>query len=236
MVAGGTAVGVLAVWNDPPLSDRDRRALAAAAAVVAIAVRNVQLLRDTREQSLIDGLTGCFNRAHGIDSLEKELRRARRAMRPLSLIMFDIDEFKKINDGRGHLQGDALLAAVGAELVRVLRSTDIRCRYGGDEFMIILPDTPLLGAEQVAEGLRREIADLKIAGASGTFSVTASIGVGVAAAGELDAKALIARVDMALYDAKRSGRNRFSVATPAPSRPASTDIVAGPTLPLAQGK
>jgi diguanylate cyclase (GGDEF)-like protein len=218
MLAGGAAVGVLGIHDASSLTRDERKAIGAAAAVLAIAVRNVQLFLETREHGLRDSLTGCFNRGHGLESLDRELRLARRTARPLSVLMFDIDHFKSINDQLGHLRGDDLLRAVGAELTRLLRSTDVRCRYGGDEFLIILPDTHVLGAEQVAESLRREISTLNMTAGGRTLSVTASVGVATAAAGELDLTAVIERADEALYQAKRAGRNRFCVAIP----PAST--------------
>ena len=126
--------------------------------------------------------------------------------------MFDIDHFKTINDQLGHLRGDDLLRAVGAQLTRVLRSTDVRCRYGGDEFLVILLGTPLLGAQQAAENLRREIETLAMVAGDRMVAVTASIGVAAAASTEMDVTALIERADEALYRAKRAGRNRFCVA------------------------
>jgi diguanylate cyclase (GGDEF)-like protein len=212
MIAGGAAVGVLGVHDGSTLNRDERKVLGGAAALVAIAARNVQLFLATRESSLRDGLTGCFNRGHCLDALDGELRRAKRKRQPLSIVMFDIDHFKMINDELGHLRGDDLLRAVGAQLIRVLRSTDVRCRYGGDEFLVILPDTPLLGAQQVAECLRREIATLAIVAGDRRFAVTASLGVAVAAMDDLGVTALIERADEALYRAKRAGRNRFCVA------------------------
>ena len=143
MVAAGAAVGVLGIHDGAAITGDQRKALGAATGLIAIAVRNVQLFLETREHSLRDSLTNCFNRGHGLETLDGELRRARRSRQPLSILMFDIDRFKTINDELGHLRGDDLLRAVGAQLTRVLRSTDVRCRYGGDEFLIILPDTPL---------------------------------------------------------------------------------------------
>jgi diguanylate cyclase (GGDEF)-like protein len=212
MLAGGAAVGVFGVQDGATLTRDERKALGAAAALIAIAVRNVQLFLETLEQSLRDALTNCFNRGHGLDTLDSELRRASRQRQPLSIVMFDIDHFKTINDELGHLRGDDLLRAVGAQLTRVLRSTDVRCRYGGDEFLIILPDTPLLGAEQVAECLRREIATLEMVAGDKRIAVTASLGVAAAVVADLSVTALIERADEALYQAKRAGRNRFSVA------------------------
>jgi len=212
MVAAGVAVGVLGIHDGATLTGDQRKALGVATGLIAIAVRNVQLFLETREYSLRDGLTGCFNRGHGLETLDGELRRARRSRQPLSILMFDIDHFKTINDQLGHLRGDDLLRAVGAQLTRVLRSTDVRIRYGGDEFLVILPDTPMIGAQQVAESVRREIATLAMVTDGKTVPVTVSIGVATAGPAELGATALVERADSALYEAKRAGRDRYSVA------------------------
>ena len=214
LLATGTVVGVLGVDRTPPLSEEEHDVLGAAAALIAIGVKNMQLFLETHELSLRDGLTGCFNRGHGLEALDGEMRRARRTGRPLSILMFDVDHFKTVNDRFGHLKGDELLGAVGAQLGRIMRSTDVRCRYGGDEFLVILPETPVLGAQQVAEGLRQEIANITIAAGDEPVPITISLGVAAAAPGEVDARALIHRADEALYRAKRAGRNRLGVATP----------------------
>jgi diguanylate cyclase (GGDEF)-like protein len=216
MIAAGVAVGVFGIHDGATITSDQRKALGAATGLIAIAVRNVQLLMETREHSVRDSLTGCSNRGHGIETLDGELRRARRSRQPLSILMFDIDHFKTINDELGHLRGDDLLRAVGAQLTRVLRSTDVRCRYGGDEFLIILPDTPLIGAQQVAESVRREVATLAMVAGGQTIPVTVSVGVAAAGRSELGVADLIKRADDALYQAKRTGRDRCSVAgTPA---------------------
>jgi diguanylate cyclase (GGDEF)-like protein len=207
MVAGFT-VSVLAIEDGATLDGDQRRALGVATGLIAIAVRNVQLFLETQEQNLRDSLTSCFNRCHGLEALELELERARRSRQPLSILMFDIDHFKTVNDELGHLRGDDLLRAVGAQLTRVLRSTDVKCRYGGDEFLVVLPDTPLLGAQQAAESVRRKIAALAIVSGGKTLAVTASIGVAEAGPAELGVAALIERADEALYQAKREGGNR----------------------------
>ena len=212
-VAGGTPVGVLGIRNAPELSPEERKALGAAAALTAIAVRNVQLLLASREHSMRDGLTGWFNRAYALEALELELRRAKRARSPVSVVMFDVDHFKLVNDKEGHLAGDALLSGVSRHLSQALRSTDVKCRYGGDEFLIILPDTPTIGAQQVAECLRKEIAAVNAA-SNHAVPITASLGVATAAPGELDPTNLVAQADAALYQAKHLGRNRGCVAPP----------------------
>jgi diguanylate cyclase (GGDEF)-like protein len=212
--AGGSVIGVLGVRNSPVLSDEERKVLAGAAALIAIGVKNMQLFAQTRELSLRDALTGCYNRAHTLEALDLELRRVKRTGNPLSILMFDIDHFKAVNDRFGHLRGDELLGAVGIQLGQILRSTDIRCRYGGDEFLLVLPDTPALGAQQVAECLRQEIAKLKVTSGDESVPITISLGVAAAMQGETDPKVLIERADEALYRATRDGRDRFCVAIP----------------------
>jgi diguanylate cyclase len=123
------------------------------------------------------------------------------------MIMFDIDHFKDVNDRYGHLCGDAVLAAVGAKIREVLRGSDMKCRYGGEEFLVLLPETPLEGAKRVADTLRRDLEELSINWKSEIVRVTASFGVTVAQPAEIDGPALIGRADAALYRAKDQGRN-----------------------------
>src|SRR5262245_54581257 len=209
MVVGDASLGVVGVRNAPAMSIADRRALGAAVSLLAIAIRNVQLLTQARESSVRDQLTGCFNRAYAIESLGSELQRSRRTGRPLSVMMFDVDKLKRINDDHGHLAGDAVLAAVAAQVTATLRASDIKCRWGGDEFLIILPDTPRSGAEHAGDSLTREVSTLLVPTASGPVSPTISVGVAVAENGECDPLALVGRADAALYKAKHAGRNRF---------------------------
>ena len=212
MVANDTVAGTLGVQDGASLDGDARQALGAAASLIATAVRNVQLFWETREHSVRDSLTNCVSRGHGLETLDGELRRARRSRQPLSIVMFDIDHFKTINDELGHQRGDDVLRAVGAQLTRVLRQTDVRVRYGGDEFLIILPDTPLAGARHVAESVRREIATLAMVAGTTTVPVTVSIGVATAGPADFGVTSLIARADEGLYNAKRGGRNRCAVA------------------------
>lgn len=209
MVVGDASLGVVGMRNVPPMSVADRRGLGAAVSLLAIATRNVQLLTQTRESSVRDQLTGCFNRAYAIESLGSELQRSRRTGRPLSVMMFDVDELKGINDDYGHLAGDALLAAVAGQVAATLRASDIKCRWGGDEFLIILPDTPRAGAEHAGASLTREVSTVIVPTPMGSVSPTISVGVAVAENGECDPLALVARADAALYKAKQAGRNRF---------------------------
>jgi diguanylate cyclase (GGDEF)-like protein len=175
-------------------------------------LKNSQLFREVRDNSVRDALTGCFNRAHALEVFDAEIRRARRSKLPLSLIMFDLDNFKEINDRHGHLCGDAVLAAIGARMKAELRGSDLKCRYGGDEFMVILPDTPLAGAKQVSENLRLAVESHPITWNSEHINLTASFGVGVVNPTDQDPLTVIARADAALYRAKNQGRNDVQVA------------------------
>jgi diguanylate cyclase (GGDEF)-like protein len=208
LTAGGYRVGVLGIPDSAgPFTDGRQRVLAMAGALLAISLRNAQLFHEVRENSLRDGLTGCFNRTHALAVIDMELRRARRSRLPVSLIMLDIDHFKKVNDRYGHLCGDAVLAAVGARMREGLRGSDLKCRYGGEEFLVLLPETPLEGAKRVADTLCRELANMPIAWKGETVSITASLGIAVAHPAEVDGPALIGRADAALYRAKDQGRN-----------------------------
>ena len=210
LMVGPTVVGVLGVQNIPELSPTDRIASTAAVAPLALALRNLRVLHELQQQGIIDQLTGCLNRATGVMNLQGELRRARRSRRPVSILMIDIDHFKTINDTRGHLAGDAVLEKLGVLIGQVLRTTDTRCRFGGDEFLVILPETALAGAEQAAIKLRAAMKNLD-AGIDGS-SPTLSIGIAQAERGELDAASLVGRADAALYKAKQSGRDTLRFA------------------------
>jgi diguanylate cyclase (GGDEF)-like protein len=216
LVVGGKAMGVLGVRPDGGVLATDRRRiLEAAAALLAVSVKNAQLFREVRDNSVKDSLTGCFNRGHALDVIDAELRRARRSQTPVTLIMFDIDHFKDVNDRYGHLCGDAVLAAVGRRMKEVLRGSDLKCRCGGDEFMVLLPETPLHGARRVADTLRREIAERPVPWAGEGLTITASFGLAQTLPGEVNVQAVIARADQALYRAKDDGRNCVRIAAEA---------------------
>jgi diguanylate cyclase (GGDEF)-like protein len=224
LVVNSTPIGVLGVRQGAhPLDVRSRRALGVAASVLSIAVRNVQLLIETKEFGVHDSLTGCVNRKSGLELLDTELRRARRVSRPLSVLMLDVDAFKQINDRYGHLSGDLVLSTIGRHLMQTLRSSDHKCRYGGDEFILILPDTPPQGAEYLADTLCKAIMTQTIQDNGQQLSVTVSIGIVSVMRGELDLKAVISRADTALYRAKNAGRNRWCRASTPAAGPDARD-------------
>ena len=205
-------VGAAVLIDEPAARDpRLQLSLAPVLTFVGIAVRNVQLMSKSREDSVRDGLTRWFNRRHGMEVLQNELRRASRSGRYPSLIMFDLDQFKAVNDHQGHLQGDAVLQTITRVVGGLLRGSDIKCRYGGDEFLVILPDTSEAGATRVAEQVRQAVRAAELAVSPGGPRVTASIGVAVGLPGEMDPERLVARADAALYRAKHAGRDQVVV-------------------------
>jgi diguanylate cyclase (GGDEF)-like protein len=204
-------VGVLGVRHDRlALTQGQREVLHAAAALLTVAVKNAQLFRKVRDLAVVEPLTGCVTRHHGLERLGAELRRAQRSHRPLSVVMLDLDHFKAINDQHGHLCGDQVLVGVGRILREMLRVSDERCRYGGEEFLLVLPDTTAEGASRVAENLRARFARTPVLCARGAVRFTASLGVAQAVPGETDLNALLGRADAALYAAKAAGRNRVA--------------------------
>jgi len=157
----------------------------------------------------IDSLTGLLNRGAILRKLDESIKHARRYREDLSLSLMDIDHFKNVNDHYGHLTGDDVLEKIGTELERNLRDADIAGRYGGEEFIIVLPKTELSSAVNVAERVRTTIEATKMKDNNGDiFGVTASQGVSSYESGE-DEYSLISRADSALYKAKENGRNRI---------------------------
>jgi diguanylate cyclase (GGDEF)-like protein len=214
LIVGGAALGVLGVRPETgTLLPERHRALEASAALLAVSLKNAQLFKEVKENSLRDPLTGCATRAHATEVIDAELRRARRSQMPVSMIMFDLDHFKDVNDRYGHLCGDAVLASVGRRMKDVLRGSDLKCRYGGEEFLVLLPETPLHGARRVAETLRREIAERPIPWAGEALTITASFGLTQAMPGEINIQSVVARADAALYRAKEEGRNCVRIAS-----------------------
>jgi two-component system cell cycle response regulator len=157
--------------------------------------------------TIVDGLTQIHNKRYLFEALERELIRARRHSRALSLVMFDIDYFKRINDDCGHLAGDYVLRELAEVVQERIRRDEVFARYGGEEFAIMLPETELAGAATLAETLRERCAEHRFVFQGETISVTISMGCATIEA-EDTATSLIARADEKLYEAKRGGRNR----------------------------
>jgi diguanylate cyclase (GGDEF)-like protein/PAS domain S-box-containing protein len=175
---------------------------------VAIAVKNARLYAQVAELATVDTLTGLYNRRHFIELANREILRARRYAEPLSVVMFDLDHYKRINDRHGHQAGDRVLVEIASLCRANLRGTDIACRYGGDEITILLPSTCLEQAMQFAERLRGLIESARIPNGKKPLKITASIGVATFQAESNTLETLLGDADRALYQAKQ-GRNRI---------------------------
>ena len=177
---------------------------------IKLSLFNLRLQEKLREQATCDPLTGLFNRRYLEDSLTRELHRAQRLHSPLSVVMIDLDHFKKFNDSYGHDAGDLLLRELGKALRAGLRQSDISCRYGGEEFVLVFPDSSLADTKKRVEGIRLLIKGLKIRHEErilGTITVSA----GIASAPEHGSTThdLLRAADDAMYAAKKGGRDRL---------------------------
>lgn len=185
----------------------------AAAEQLSLALGNLKLQETLRQQSIRDALTGLYNRRYLEESLPRELARCERRNQPLALLMLDMDHFKVFNDTHGHEGGDTVLATFGRLLQNHCRHEDIPCRYGGEEFMLILPEADLDVARARAEEIRAAVEAMTVDHLHRTIGgVTVSIGVAMFPAHTYDGARLKQMADAALYRAKREGRNRVEVA------------------------
>lgn len=163
------------------------------------------------EMSMTDALTGLLNRYGLHRALQRELSEARRYARPLSCLLLDIDFFKAVNDTYGHAAGDAALAQAARALTESVRGSDVVCRYGGEEFLVLAPETGVEGARALAEKIRQTFSSRLFGDGARTFPLTLSVGVAELGASE-SGNDMIARADEALYHAKQSGRDRVEAA------------------------
>lgn len=196
------------------LADQSRKRLAVAMAEhAAMAFANLRLRETLRQQSIRDPLTMLFNRRYMEESVEREVHRARRASSSLGVIILDLDHFKDFNDTYGHEAGDLVLKSFARLLQGSVRGEDIPCRFGGEEFVVILPNASLESSRQKAESLRRQSAGLELEYGGGKLpGITISVGVAVLEAGDTGGSSLLQAADEALYRAKRAGRDRVEVA------------------------
>jgi len=221
LMSQGEALGILSLQKiraqgEQELGTRssgeaERRLAAVLAEQVGLALGNLRLRETLRNQSICDPLTGLFNRRYMEESLEREFSRANRKKSRVAIIMMDIDHFKRFNDTYGHQAGDALLRALGELLKKSTRGQDIACRYGGEEFAIVLCDTSLDGALQRSEILRQQVKQMCVEHANQLLG-TISISMGVALYPDHGATIgdVLKAADQALYSAKREGRDRVT--------------------------
>jgi diguanylate cyclase (GGDEF)-like protein len=220
MMAQGETLGLLYLAARPAatgsvtlqLSESKQQLATAVAEQIALALSNLKLRETLRQQSVRDPLTGLYNRRFLEEALDRELARLERKNLPLSLIMIDVDNFKSFNDTFGHEAGDAVLRDLGGVLQRHVRGSDIACRYGGEEFTIILPEAGIEIGRQRAEMLREAVRELRLVHDGKSLgAVTLSLGVACFPEHGRRREHLLQVADAALYEAKNSGRNRVVV-------------------------
>lgn len=209
LVAQGEMLGTLTLVGEADAMHSTRAVAVAAGEQMSLALANLKLQDILRTQSLRDPLTGLFNRRYLEASFERELLRAGRRGLPLSVLMLDIDHFKRFNDSHGHEAGDALLAQFGALLTRLVRQEDVACRYGGEEFTVLLHETDADGAAQRATEICAAVRELSVQHRRQTLGpVTISIGIATFPRHGDDCAELLRRADGALYAAKHGGRDQ----------------------------
>jgi diguanylate cyclase (GGDEF)-like protein len=213
LLVGGEVIGSVLVQqrdrSSSRLSDHDERRIRESVTLAAPVLANQRNLAMAEHRALNDALTGLPNQRACHDTLLRMVAQAARTISPLAAVLLDLDHFKQLNDEYGHDRGDEALAAVGAALGSCIRSSDFAGRYGGEEFLLLMPDTDKDGAVQVAEKARAVIAQIKIPGVD--RPITASLGVAILPNDAGDPDTLVRQADRALYAAKAQGRNRVLV-------------------------
>ncbi len=212
LISLGETIGVLALESTRPKAFNlaDAQPLESVADICAAAIQNARYFERVRQMAYIDGLTGIFNRRHFESKIAEEIERAQRYDNELALIMIDIDNFKKLNDEFGHLLGDETLRQISTIFTQNLRKFDAACRYGGEEFVILAPQTSGEHAQAVAEKLRKVIEGWSFPGVPRPVTITA--GVCSYPANGRSRDELVKAADDALYQAKQAGRNRVQLA------------------------
>jgi len=205
-LVGGEVIGSVLVQHPVALDGADRRRIEESMTQASPVLANLRNLALSQTRALTDGLTGLPNRRSIDDTLKRMAAHAERTSTSLGTVLFDLDHFKQINDLCGHEKGDEVLAAVGVVITSTLRASDFAGRFGGEEFILLLPDTDRAGAVEAAEKLRRAIAAIEVAGVS--RPITASLGVAAVPEDAAEPTLLLRAADRALYLAKANGRNR----------------------------
>jgi diguanylate cyclase (GGDEF)-like protein len=208
IVYAGEFMGVLFVFSGRPFSPSDLRLLGLFASHAGAAIRNARLHSQLHELAIRDPMTGIFNRRHFFELADSIFDQARRYNRPISAIVFDADHYKEVNDTFGHLVGDEVLKQIAARCSGVIRQADILGRYGGEEFVIVMPETGMTGALKMAERLRQAISDMPFETEKGLVPVTISVGVARSRKSTDTLLQLLGDADEAVYRAKAAGRNR----------------------------
>ncbi len=212
MMAQGKTIGLLYLSGSKVEINHCYKLARMVSEQIAMALANLELREELRNQSIRDPLTGLFNRRYLQESLVREIHNARRKEYPIGIVMVDVDHFKSFNDTYGHELGDQILCQLGAFLKQNTRGSDIACRYGGEEFLLILPDSSLKDSLQRAESFRQGIEKLYVKNQNQEIKITVSLGVAALPESGQTMEKLIHAADVALYRAKQAGRNRVMAA------------------------
>jgi diguanylate cyclase (GGDEF)-like protein len=207
----GEHLGELVFRRNQRFSEQDQGNLESLLSSLLFPMRNALLYRAATQSALRDPLTGTGNRIAMEQTLQREIDMSRRHLQPLSVLMLDIDHFKRVNDSHGHSAGDDVLKAVAASIKGQLRNVDMVFRYGGEEFLILLCNTGREAAAMVGERLRHAAQTAEYFADGKLIDLTVSLGCSTLLPGE-SADSLLRRADSALYVAKREGRNRLAMA------------------------
>jgi diguanylate cyclase (GGDEF)-like protein len=216
LIVHDTALGTLILGSQErgALGDAVRPILEVLARHIAVSLSNARMLKRLEDQATTDGLTSLYNKRALTDIARQKLRAAERFKKPVSLLICDIDHFKRVNDTHGHDIGDVVIKGVADILRRTKRDTDAVGRFGGEEFVLICEQTDTHGAKLLAERIRAELENTSFHTPQGVLKVTCSIGVGTFPAVGPDWEAAFKATDEALYASKRGGRNRVTVWSP----------------------
>jgi diguanylate cyclase (GGDEF)-like protein len=229
LTVGGEVIGSVLLSRPEPYSEAEEQRIRESVGQAAPVLANLRNLAVAEIRAATDGLTGLPNKRAVTDALKRTFAQAMTTQAPLSLLLLDLDHFKQVNDQRGHQVGDQVLASVGATLRNVLRARDFAGRNGGEEFAVLLPDTSISEALEIAERVRVAVAEIALPGSD--VSVTASVGVAVFPDHASTPDRLERLADVALYLAKRQGRNRVELADPSPAPAAPAPAAPAPAAP-----
>jgi diguanylate cyclase (GGDEF)-like protein len=236
ILAQGEALGVLhlqATDEAPALGDSELSFKTTFAGQIGLSIANIRLREALRTQSVRDPLTGLYNRRYLEETLEREIRRAARADQGLGILMLDLDHFKSFNDTYGHEAGDTVLRETASFIARGIRAENIVCRFGGEEFVVILPTAHMEASRARAERIGSKLRELTVLHQGKSLGIiTVSIGVSALPVNGTSPKELLEAADAVLYRAKKAGRDRVVTAEPLAAGEVDAAAIRSGALPM----
>ncbi|MBZ5498012.1 MAG: sensor domain-containing diguanylate cyclase [Acidobacteriia bacterium] len=214
LIHRGQKIGVIEILNKAAgvFTEDDRSLMEMLVRPLAVAINTIRMFDNAERLTITDDLTKLYNYRYLMQYLESEVKRCLRYKKKVSLLFIDVDGFKHVNDTFGHLVGSLALAEMGQVLRKILRETDVVGRYGGDEFVVVLPETPLNGALVIAERIRKKVEDYEFVAQDLSIHLTVSLGIANCPKHTLTAEGLIKKADAAMYRAKELSKNSIKVA------------------------